>query len=207
MRIAFRYISDTQRFRWIAVHWGNRIRHLLDSADLIWFDAYASWVNKQGSHPGQFCAKEEVAMLDRPTSEYFWARRFAEAIHLDNPLVAACYAGASAADDGFRYTPDEVFEECKIRSSIIRKEFCDEFRDVAGNPFQPIVVNPLWQTEAVLAIAQSIDREGAFGQLPIVADALQEAGCDDERVLSHCQSSGPHVPGCWLINMLLQRCD
>ena len=78
-------------------------------------------------------------------------------------------------------------------------------RDIFGNPFRPVTLDPSWQTPNVLALAETIYEERAFERLPILADALMDAGCDDEEALSHCRSSGPHVRGCWLVDLLLGK--
>ena len=48
-------------------------------------------------------------------------------------------------------------------------------------------------------------RKLAFDRLPVLADALQDAGCDHEDMLAHCRSGGPHVHGCWVVDRLLGR--
>jgi hypothetical protein len=54
-------------------------------------------------------------------------------------------------------------------------------------------------------IAQGIYAGRAFDRLPILHDALLDAGCDDEAILSHCRCEGPHVRGCWVIDLLLGK--
>ncbi|AMV28155.1 hypothetical protein VT84_27360 [Gemmata sp. SH-PL17] len=41
--------------------------------------------------------------------------------------------------------------------------------------------------------------------MPILADALQDAGCDNDDILSHCRGEGPHVRGCWVVDLLTNR--
>jgi hypothetical protein len=79
------------------------------------------------------------------------------------------------------------------------------FRDIFGNPFRPVAVDPAWRTSTVLALAQGIYDERAFDRMPILADALQDAGCDSEDVLTHCRGPGPHVRGCWVVDLLLGK--
>src|SRR5438067_305851 len=57
----------------------------------------------------------------------------------------------------------------------------------------------------VRRIAEGIYAERAFDRLPILADALLDAGCDDEAILSHCRTDGPHVRGCWVIDLILGK--
>jgi hypothetical protein len=80
------------------------------------------------------------------------------------------------------------------------------FRDIAGNPFRP--PRPLspavlaWNDGTVPRIAAGIDAERAFDRLPILADALEDAGCNDEALVEHCRSPGPHVKGCWAVDWI-----
>jgi hypothetical protein len=56
-----------------------------------------------------------------------------------------------------------------------------------------------------VALAQGINEERACHRLPILADALQDAGCDEERFFDHCRSPGPHARGCWTVDLVLGR--
>ncbi|QEG26072.1 hypothetical protein GobsT_08070 [Gemmata obscuriglobus] len=81
----------------------------------------------------------------------------------------------------------------------------DRFRDVFGNPFRSIAVAREWLTSDVRALAEGIYAERAFDGLPILADALQEAGCDSEDLLNHLRGEGPHVRGCWALDLVLGK--
>jgi hypothetical protein len=78
-------------------------------------------------------------------------------------------------------------------------------RDVFGNPFRPAVADPRWLTPTVLSLAGGIYTERAYDRLPVLADALQDAGCDSEEVLAHCRGAGPHVRGCWVVDLILGK--
>jgi hypothetical protein len=78
-------------------------------------------------------------------------------------------------------------------------------RDIVGNPFRLVSILPAWRSEPVVGLARSTYEEQAFNQLPILADALEEAGCDSTDILQHCRGDGPHVLGCWVLDMLLGR--
>ena len=83
---------------------------------------------------------------------------------------------------------------------------CDLVRDLFGNPFRPVSLDSTWLTPDVLALARGISMERAFDRMPILADALQDAGCDNEDVLSHCRdASATHVRGCWVVDLLLGK--
>jgi hypothetical protein len=68
-----------------------------------------------------------------------------------------------------------------------------------------VAPDPKWQTGNVLAIARSIYDDRTFERLPILADVLMEAGCEDGEVLTHCRSAGPHVRGCWVVDLALGK--
>jgi hypothetical protein len=83
---------------------------------------------------------------------------------------------------------------------------CDLVRCQFGNPFRPSRLNlPGWGDDrgAVQNLARVIRDENRFGDLPILADALEDAGCTDEPLLSHCRHLGPHGRGCWALDLIL----
>jgi hypothetical protein len=85
---------------------------------------------------------------------------------------------------------------------------CQILRDVFGNPFRPVAVEPGWLTwnhGTVPAIARRVYGERRFEDLPILADALEDAGCADADLLAHCRGPGPHVRGCWAVDLLLGK--
>jgi hypothetical protein len=78
-------------------------------------------------------------------------------------------------------------------------------RDIFGNPFRSVTFSAAWRTDTAVSLAQHIYECREFSTLPILADALQDAGCDDDQILVHCRSPGPHVRGCWLVDLVLAK--
>lgn len=78
-------------------------------------------------------------------------------------------------------------------------------REVFGNPFETVPFDARWRTLNVRAIAEAIYAGPAFEQLPILADALEEAGCTSAAVLDHCRGKDKHLRGCWVIDLLLGK--
>ncbi|MBP3959984.1 hypothetical protein J8F10_32485 [Gemmata sp. G18] len=78
-------------------------------------------------------------------------------------------------------------------------------RELFGNPFRPVALVPVWLTSTVRALAEGIYQERAFDRMPILADALQDAGCDNEDILTHCRQPGEHVRGCWVVDLVLGK--
>jgi hypothetical protein len=79
------------------------------------------------------------------------------------------------------------------------------FRDIVGNPFRPVTADPRWLTSTATSLAQAVYSERAFDRLPILADALEDAGCGDPVLLAHCRGEGPHVRGCWAVDLVLEK--
>jgi hypothetical protein len=79
-------------------------------------------------------------------------------------------------------------------------------RDIVGNPFRPVVFSRKWRTDTVLALSRQMYESRDFGAMPILADALQDAGCDSEDILLHCRDATlAHVRGCWVVDLVLGK--
>jgi hypothetical protein len=78
-------------------------------------------------------------------------------------------------------------------------------RCILGNPFRPVTTVPSWLTPSVKALAQIIYDERTFDQMPILGDELAKSGCADKEILGHCRGSGPHVRGCWVVDLVLGK--
>jgi hypothetical protein len=85
---------------------------------------------------------------------------------------------------------------------------CELLRCLFGNPFRPVALQPAWLAHndgAVAHLARVIDEERSFEDLPCLADALEEAGCEDASLLLHCRQRQQHARGCWVVDLLLGR--
>jgi hypothetical protein len=81
-------------------------------------------------------------------------------------------------------------------------------RDMFGNPFRMVLIARDWLTHdggQVARLAEAAYDERAFDRLPILGDALEDAGCDDEALLAHLRGPAPHTLGCWTLDALLER--
>jgi hypothetical protein len=108
----------------------------------------------------------------------------------------------TAAYDAWQYAADSIN---KAHDLAIQ---ADLLRDIIGNPFRPVALDPAWlqwNGGTVRKVAQAIYDDRAFDRLPILADALEEAGCTDRDILDHCRSGGDHVRGCWAVDLLLGK--
>jgi hypothetical protein len=89
---------------------------------------------------------------------------------------------------------------------------CSLLREVVANPFRPVGLKAAWQTPTILSLAQAgyDNRTLPAGtldsaRLGVLADAFEEAGCDNADILSHLRLPGEHVRGCWVVDLLLGK--
>jgi hypothetical protein len=82
----------------------------------------------------------------------------------------------------------------------------DLVRDIVGNPFRPVAFDPKWRTTTAVQLARGMYESRDFSAMPILADALQDAGCDSDDILNHCRDANQlHVRGCWVVDLLLGK--
>jgi hypothetical protein len=115
-----------------------------------------------------------------------------------NPQKFARLARWLNALDGPRW-----FLESRTAQNREQTAQCGLLRDIFGDPFRLAAVDPRWLASDVVAVARAVYDDRAFDRLPILADALQDAGCDDDDVLAHCRRPGEHVRGCWVVDRVL----
>jgi hypothetical protein len=110
----------------------------------------------------------------------------------------------SAAARGERGQPSEKdSSEGKAATLSAWARHADLLRCIFGNPCRPVTFNPSWRTATAKGLARAMYESRDFAAMPILSDALQDAGCDDRDVLAHCRSSSPHVRGCWVLDLVL----
>jgi len=126
-----------------------------------------------------------------------------------NPWSAASYAFADLLDASWRL---ERFRFTKKLTNGQRREIFDvtaRLQDIFGPlPFRDVSMDRTvleWNDRTVHKIAQTIYDERDFNHLPILADALEDAGCDNEEILSHCRRPGSHSRGCWCVDLILDN--
>jgi hypothetical protein len=106
-------------------------------------------------------------------------------------------------------TPPEPAWVLQLRAATEEKRrLCDLLREIAGNPFHRSHQGPNWLTwndRTVPRMAETIRAGWHFDHLPVLADALEEAGCGDAELLRHCREGRSHVRGCWVLDLLLGK--
>lgn len=92
--------------------------------------------------------------------------------------------------------PDAVVAEQRVHAALMRCVF--------RSTLSPVAFSAAWRTDTAVAITSQMRVLRDYSAMPILADALQDAGCDDERVLAHCRCNEPHVRGCWVVDHVLE---
>jgi len=81
----------------------------------------------------------------------------------------------------------------------------DVYRDVTPNPFLPLEWNAEWFTPTVRQLASHIYENRDFTTMPILGDAMMDAGCDHQLIQDHCRTTKPHARGCWVVDAILGK--
>jgi hypothetical protein len=93
----------------------------------------------------------------------------------------------------------------RVANADEQAQQCVVLRDIFGNPFRRVAVDPSWLTPSVVGMVRTVYDDRAFDRMPQLADALERAGCTNADLLSHCRQLGEHVRGCWLIDLLNKK--
>ena len=149
-------------------------------------DAYWTWIKRE---------EERIAEEDRKNNSVTSVHWMGPSEYFADPALIRQAAERSAGGknaDGF---------------AVERRLQCGFVRDIF-NPFRPVTIDPAWLTwndGTVVKLAESIYDERAFDRMPILADALEEASCTNADILAHCRGRGPHVRGCWAVDLILGK--
>lgn len=126
-------------------------------------------------------------------------------VALEAAIGAAKYAAHALTDKPDGGATSYRDASWRPRWDAARRTEAGLVQDIFGNPFRPVRTEPAWLTSTVVSLAEGIYGERAFDRMPILADALQDAGCDHADILQHCRGEGPHVRGCWVVDLLLGK--
>jgi hypothetical protein len=103
--------------------------------------------------------------------------------------------------------PEVVALICRLDSSRSSfRRLITLLHEVFGPlPFGHIAFSPEWRTDTAVLLARQMYDARDLSAMPILADALQDAGCDNDDILTHCRGPGPHVMGCWVVDLVLGK--
>jgi hypothetical protein len=172
--------------------------------------AYDDWIEEFGTHypsNAAVCALsfENVSHLDAARGA---AAAIAEAVRLEASrrkaisLQAWAPAPVQKQDPAIRQVCIDAGE---MDRSAERTAQCDLLRDIFHGPRRAVYFRAHWRNNTITNLATAISSGARLETLPILADALEEAGCADTDILGHCRSEGPHVRGCWAVDLILGK--
>jgi hypothetical protein len=131
----------------------------------------------------------------------------ANTIASDETLSSVWFSSAMAlALDRFPLDGDDDRLERQMEEE--KAVQCHLLRDIIGNRFRPVSVGPAWLSwhdGLLVSMAQQMYDSRDFTDMPILADALEEAGCTEPDILRHCREGGDHFRGCWVVDLLLGK--
>jgi hypothetical protein len=130
----------------------------------------------------------------------------------DDVGSAAFYAANLVAGSMVEFSAADFDDKFEAARRVELRGQGDLLRDIFGNPFHPVALDPSWLTPTVIALSQATYAERHLpsgrldpARLAILADALEEAGCEDQTTLHHLRGPGSHVRGCWVVDLLLGK--
>jgi hypothetical protein len=135
-----------------------------------------------------------------------WFRRFDPgALDTQGETLEAARAATAVAEEARAKVSAEGLRDGAVRMRSLQAAL---LRDLFGGLFQSFILDPHWtgwNNGAALILARLCYENRAFDRLPILADALEDAGCTDQAILDHCRGPGPHVRGCWVVDLMLGK--
>jgi hypothetical protein len=190
--------EQAQRITWAAVQAAHAgwDAPLADAARASWVAVWAACAAENSAEPHVWTEGVLGDVSEGPAARSLAARTAQVASWARS--VAEDRSAWSALDAG---PPDGHAEPEEDRQ-------CDLLRDLFGDCGRPAVLNPdwlRWNDGCLVKMAHVIYHEGNFGDMPVLGDALEDAGCDDADVLEHCRCAPLHSRGCWLLDALLGK--
>jgi hypothetical protein len=168
----------------------------------------------------RFCDGSASDEERRAASDRAWAlyEKRSEGSGYGTPAASAAFAAASASAHAMPWLVGYDFKTAAHMAAEGAAKLAPSFdaeravqvvllRDIVGPlPFRPVALAPDWLTSDVRTLARGIHDERAFDRLPILADALQDAGCNSADLLDHCRDINQvHARGCWVVDLVLER--
>jgi hypothetical protein len=189
-----------QKFRLLACHWclSPGVRRLVESQGATGFVAVAERYAAGRASWDELVRAARAAPRAR-VSGGPW--RSPNPVRLAPAAQSLRAVAALVADDAW----EAAWGVAREGVNLLGPDACDPIRELFRYPFHPGGLAPQWRTTDAMAVAAGIDEDRAFDRLPILADALEEAGCTAFDLLGHMRSRGPHVRGCWALALVLGK--
>jgi hypothetical protein len=202
--------TSDRKLRLIAVASCQRAKEFTE----YWYHELADIAEAFAEGRATLAAMQAVRAKHHPSNDYFDRNAFYDSAgsnlgetipHLVEDLaewIATCHVDDAGKTLEAWETERSIEFERELAISA------DEVREIAGNPFRPVSIDSswlVWNNGTVVQLAQVIHDERAFDRMPVLADALEDAGCSDAAILDHLRGPGPHVRGCWVVDLLLGK--
>jgi hypothetical protein len=160
-----------------------------------WAKQARSAIDGRADPQAYYSAETEASLLLRAEPEFL----LRPGISLHACTVAnRLFSYAQDDEDGWEPLDDSA----ELAEAAVQADY---IREIYGNPFRPVAVDESWRTPRVIGLAEAIESAGGFGILPLLGDALEEAGCTDPALLGHLRSRADHLKGCWALDLVLGK--
>ena len=185
----------------------GRVRRLLSPEMQVAFDDYVRWAYEGGPNPATIYP--EFAVFDPLEKQIIDAWDLAHDLRKLIGFPPGSWFAASSFVMAEAYNEPHVGQwhrKPNADTATLLQNSTTRLRDVVGNPFRPVTFSPSWRTDTAVSLARQMYESREFGAMPILADALQDAGCDNDAILTHCRdASATHVRGCWVVDLVLGK--
>jgi len=194
--------ASDRKLRLFAVACCRQVQHLLvDKQSRVAINVAERYA--EGLASNEELARADRAVLDLGNAddsdcEANLARATTAYVASRGALMAASFTLLYSVDQ-----PSNSRDWSRQKSDLIQRRAL--LNDIVGNPFHPARIDLTYLTPPVTNLAQAIYDDRTFDRLPILADALEDAGCTNQDILAHCRGGGEHVLGCWVVDLLLAK--
>lgn len=185
------------------------LQPVLPEPAVVALDAAERWADGQANRATLTAARSAAGWYNRNRHLFVEAKPLE---HADSAADCATRPVKTMADKGAWYSLYAARALGLITRRVDGKNgWYDEhqaslLRDIFGNPFRPVTFSPAWRTDTAVSLARTMYDARDFSAMPILADALQDAGCDSDDILAHCRDTSlTHVRGCWVTDLVLGK--
>jgi hypothetical protein len=201
-----------RRFRLFGVAVARRVMHLVTNPHLLkLIDAAEAFADGTGTLDKltklkNACKIQEFSFVFDGESEERYReclRHHNREYHAAQAVVLLGESDARSASAGHGNAAVALEGE---KAAVEAARQADLLRDIFGNPFRKVAFDRTWRSSTAVSLAKQMYESRDFSAMPILADALQDAGCENEDILKHCRDTKQvHVRGCWVVDLVLDK--
>jgi hypothetical protein len=199
--VFLRGTARERKLRLFACACCRRVWHLLTDADsraaAEAAERFADGLERKGHLSTVRARARRVTFVQRGAAYIAWRAAFDKLPSVISSIARGTVYNAAAHPGGGWRNWSDVEQESVAVAALLR--------DIFGNPFHPVAVDPTWLTSTVVQLAEQMYDSRDFSAMPILGDALMDAGCFDEAIQTHCRGPGPHVRGCHIVDACLGK--